>query len=199
MWEHSFSPIPMPRPCADLPPRTEKRMRALLRTTNSIWEMRRIQCVLLRVSEEKTAEQIASIVGLHPGSVWRIWSLYMKKGESALLGEHRGRARSNAHLTLRQEKDILSSLTKKAERGKLLTIRDVHDAVCEKIGNAVDLSTAYRMLKRHRWRKIVPLPTHPKGNGEVREDFKESFSPTREKGSSGSEEARSHAEGHVRG
>lgn len=174
-------------------------MRALLRETNSIWEMRRIQCVLLRVSEEKTAEQIAPIVGLHPGSVWRIWSLYMKKGEEALVGEKRGRARGNAHLTLMQEKEILSSLVKKAERGKLLTMRDVHHAVCGKAGGAVDLSTTYRMLKRHRWRKIVPLPTHPKGNADAREHFKESFSPTREKSSSGSEKAQSHAQGHVRG
>ena len=197
MWENSFSSIHMPRPCTDLPTRTEKRMRALLRETDSIWEMRRIQCVLLRVSEEKTAEQIAPVVGLHPGSVWRIWSLYMKNGEAALLGEQRGRARGNAHLTLAQEKGILSSLLKQATRGKLLTIRDVHAAVCRKAGEDVDMSTTYRMLKRHKWRKIVPLPTHPKGNAKIREAFKESFSPTGEKGSSGSEETWAHAEGHV--
>jgi len=192
-----FSPHRMSRPCADLPTRTEKRMRALLRATDSIWEMRRIQCVLLRVSEEKTAEQIAPIVGLHPGSVWRIWSLYMKKGEAALLGEQRGRARGNAHLTLAQEKNILSSLMQQAARGRLLTIRDVHAAVCRDAGEDVDLSTTYRMLKRHTWRKIVPLPTHPKGNAKLRETFKESFSPTGEKGSSGSEETWSHTQGHV--
>jgi len=174
-------------------------MRALLRETTSIWEMRRIQCVLLRVSDEKTAEQIAPIVGLHPGSVWRIWSLYMKNGEAALLGERRGRARGNAHLTLIQEKNVLSSLLKQATRGKLLTIHDVHVAVCRKAEEDVDLSTTYRMLKRHKWRKIVPLPTHPKGNATMRETFKKSFSPTREKGSSGSEESRSLTEGHVRG
>src|SRR3989344_645286 len=96
----------MPRFCTDLPTRTEKRMRALLRETTSIWEMRRIQCVLLRVSDEKTAEQIAPIVGLHPGSVWRIGSLYMKNGEAALWEERRGRARGNAHLTPIQEKNV---------------------------------------------------------------------------------------------
>jgi hypothetical protein len=121
----------------------------------------------------------------------------MKNGEEALLGEQRGRARGNAHLTLAQEKGILSSLLKQATRGKLLTIRDAHAAVCKKAGETVDLSTTYRMLKRHKWRKIVPLPTHPKGDAKIREAFKESFSPTGEKGSSGSEETWTYSEGNV--
>lgn len=172
-------------------------MRTLLPQAETVWELRRIQCVFLRAAEGKSAEEIAPMVGLHPGSVWRIWSLYMKEGDAALLGEKRGRARGNAHLTLEEERDILMSFLKKAGHGQLLTVRRVHAAVCQKIGRAVDPSITYRMLHRHGWRKITPLPTHPRGNGRKRERFRRAFSPTREESSDRSQKARTRTEGHV--
>lgn len=169
----------MARPLTPLHKNTEKHMRELLRQTTNGWEIRRIQCVLMRASLGMSSQDIAPLVGLHEGSVRRIWQHYLDEGDGALLGEHRGKARGNAHLTLAKEKSILHPLIRKAERGQLITIRAVHAAVCKNVGKDVNLSTTYRMLSRHGWRKIVPLPTHPKGNPHAREQFQESFSPTR--------------------
>ena len=151
-------------------------MRKLLKGAKTSTELRRIQCILLRC-EERSSEEIGRIVGMHTDSVRHVWSDYLEKGEQALLGEKRG-GRHRFHLTLAQEKSILHPLIRKAERGQLLTVRMAHAAVCKTVGKDVDLSTTYRMLSRHGWRKIVPLPTHPKGDQEARERFKESFPPT---------------------
>lgn len=173
----------MPRPLIPLPRNTEKHMRFLLRQAANAWEVRRIQCVLMRASLGMSSQDIAPLVGLHPDSVKHIWKRYLDEGDAALLGEHRGQARGNAHLTLDREKDILSSFLKKAEQGQLITARQLHAAVCASVGKEVHPSTTYRMLKRHDWRKIAPLPTHPKGNPKQRKNFKKAFSPTGEKGS----------------
>jgi hypothetical protein len=33
------------------------------------------------------------------------------------------------------------------------------------------------LLNRHRWRKIVPRPAHPKADKEKREEFKKTSDP----------------------
>lgn len=189
----------MPRPLTPLPRNTEKHMRSLLRQATNAWEVRRIQCILMRVALAMSSEDIAPLVCLHPGSVRRIWMQYLDEGDAALLGEERGKARGNAHLTLMQEWNMLRPFLRKAETGSLITIKAVHAAACATVGKDVSPVTTYRMLARHGWRKIVPLPTHPKGNPKQRKNFKKAFSPTRENGSAGSEETRIEAEGHVRG
>jgi len=152
-------------------------MHELLRKAKRSWETRRIQCVLMRVSLKLSSQEIAPLVGLEPESVRRIWKRYLDEGDSALLGEKRGYARGNAYLTIDDEKDILMSFLKKAEQGNIITTRHIHVALCDRIGRNIDYSTTSRMLKRHGWRKIVPLPEHPKGNREEREKFKKAFSP----------------------
>jgi len=42
----------------------------------------------------------------------------------------------------------------------------------KRIGLKVSKSTIYRLLHRHNWRKIVPLPFHPEQNKEVQAAFK---------------------------
>jgi hypothetical protein len=153
----------------------------------------------MRASLSMSSGDIAPLVGLHPGSVRRIWKEYLDSGDSALLGEERGKARGNAHLTIAQEWHMLRPFLKKAGAGSLITIKDVHTAVCVTTGKNVSPVTTYRMLARHGWRKIVPLPTHPKGDPARRERFKKSFSPTRENGSARSQKTGITAEGHVRG
>ena len=46
------------------------------------------------------------------------------------------------------------------------------------LGKNLSLSTLYRMLARHGWRKLAPDTVHPQGNPERREDFKKNSSPT---------------------
>ena len=169
----------MPRPLTPLPKNTEKHMQELLKQAVNAWEVRRIQCILMRTAREMPSQDIAPLVGLQPASVRRIWKRYLDEGDAALIGEKRGKARGHAHLTIAQEKKLLQPLIRRAEQGQLLTVRLAHVAVCKAVGEDVDFSTTYRMLARHGWRKIVPLSEHPKGDKEARETFRESFSPTR--------------------
>lgn len=161
-----------------LPKETEKEIRKMLKDAKNKWEHRRIQCVLLRVSQKLTAEKVGEIVGIHTASVWRIWSRYLKGGMKAIVGEKRG-GRYHVSLTEKEEKAMLKPLKKRAAEGQLVTIREVHEAVCRKSGVKRALSTTYRLLHRHGWRKVMPRKLHPKGDAKEQEHFKVFFPQNR--------------------
>lgn len=150
----------------------------MLKASKNKWEQRRIQCVLLRVSQKLTAEKIASMVGVHTASVWRIWSRYLRGGMKAILGEKRG-GRYHICLTEKEECTLLKPFKKRAASGQLVTIRNIHEAVCRKSGINMAPSTTYRMLHRHGWRKVVPRKQHPKADIETQENFKVFFPQNR--------------------
>ena len=41
----------------------------------------------------------------------------------------------------------------------------------QRLGATMVLSSVYRMLARHGWRKLAPDTQHPKGDAQVREDW----------------------------
>lgn len=150
----------------------------MLKGAKNKWERRRIQCVLLRVSQKMTAEKTGEIVGIHTASVWRIWSRYLRGGMKAVIGEKRG-GRYRAVLSEKEEKAILKPFEKRAAVGQVVTIREVYEAVCRKSGTKNAPSTIYRLLHRHGWRKVMPRLRHPKGNKQEQEDFKVFFPQNR--------------------
>jgi transposase len=159
------------------PKETEKEIRKMLKGAKNKWEHRRVQCILLR-AKKLTAEKIGEIVGLHEASVWRIWSRYIHGGMKAVIGENRG-GEYHVSLTKKEEETLLKPFQKRAAAGQLVTIREVHEAVCQKSGRKTAPSTTYRMLHRHGWRKVVPRKHHPKGNEEKQEHFKVFFPQNR--------------------
>ncbi len=150
----------------------------MLKKAKNKWEYRRIQCILLRISQKLTAEKVGEAVGLHTGSVWRIWSKYLREGMEGIIGEKRG-GRHREVLTEEEEKAILEPFEKRSAKGELVTIREVHESVCKKSGIKNAPSTTYRLLHRHGWRKVMPRKRHPKGNIQKQEHFKVFFPQNR--------------------
>ena len=173
----------MPRPCTPLPPDTEKNLRVFLRTkAKTSRDVRRVQCLLYRVAEHYTAEKIGRLVGYSEVTVKRIWSAYLREGEAALIGEKRGRVRAAAHLTTKQEQALLAPIRTKAARGHVTTVQEIHEAHGKMVGKPLDRTVTYRLLKRHGWRKIVPLPHHPQGDAGTREHFRVFFPQSHRQG-----------------
>jgi transposase len=178
----------MPRPHTPLPKNTEQHMRTLLRTrAKTARDLQRIQCILFRVAEHYTSEKTATMIGLSASSVKRIWSAYLQDGDTALLGENRGKVRGHAYLSLQQEEAFLKPFLQRAMKGELITVRDIHTALQKKLGSNVHAVTTYRLLARHHWRKAVPKPRHPNADVDAQEAFKASFPPDRTAGTARSE------------
>ena len=80
--------------------------------------------------------------------------------------------RRNAHLSLEEEEAFLAPWVAQAEHGGVLTVSPIHCALIDRLGKSIPISTTYRMLARHGWRKVEPDTRHPKSDPAAQASFK---------------------------
>lgn len=148
-------------------------VKQLMNGTKNKEEFRRYQSIYLRVSEKMPASLIAKITGLSESHVHRVHSQCKKKGLGAISSGKKG-GRYRSYLSIEQERKMLEEIEQKAIIGGVVEISKVHKIFEETVGSKVALYTAYRLLHRHGWRKIVPRPYHPKQQKDAVETFKKS-------------------------
>jgi transposase len=159
------------RPPRPIDEQAEAPLARLLRQAKTKADFQRVQCLWLRASLGLTHRQVARAVGWSDSRVKQIWSAYFKDGPQALRGLGRG-GRRRQNLTLADEEKLLAGLQQTAQQGRILVVQKVQEAYEQAVGRTVPLSTVYRMLARHGWRKIMPRPRHPKNDPAKIEDFK---------------------------
>jgi len=162
------------RPRQEFPEGTKELMEKLLKETKTVIEMKRIQCILFRVREDYDNSIIAKSVGYSEDSIKNIHSKFIRYWEKSLI-EKKKWWRYNAHMTKKEEEQILSSCNKKGNSWEILEVSLIKTAYEAKLGHSVNETIIYRMLHAHWWRKIAPRPQHPKHNKESAEDFKKNF------------------------
>lgn len=134
---------------------------------------RRLQAVLFR-AKNYSKNDIATLLGFSSPHVQRIWTQYFQGGIKALLGKNHG-GRRRFCLGHTEEIELLKQHEQLAKDGRILVIDALHKDLCRAAGKNVALSTAYRMAKRHGWRKIAPRPSHPKSDKKASYFFKAFF------------------------
>ena len=161
------------RPPQPLPDGAYEQLTRLLQEVRSKADYRRVLCVWLRAALRLPAAEVALALGWRTSSVYNLQSRYQQEGEGALLGTGRG-GRRHAWLSPEQEQRLLHSFTPTAEQGGMVEASALVRAYEQEAGHPVALSTVYRLLTRHGWRKLVPRPQHPDASREVQEAFKKS-------------------------
>jgi transposase len=101
---------------------------AALQRAHTADQLRRAQCVWMRLSLEMNAFQIAKAVGWSVWSVRGVQSQYRRKGTKAFEGSGRGGRRYEV-LTRDAENDLLNRLRAEAWPNATLEFRDIHQAV----------------------------------------------------------------------
>jgi len=154
-----------------LPEGTADRLEILLKETKDAEVLRRVQAVYLRARHGFLPGQIAQITGYSTGTVYNLHSRYLKEGDHIFdLGRPGGR--NAAYMGPSAEAVFLEPFIKAGDAGGILEVGPIHKAHCERLGKEVPLSTTYRLLHRHGWRKIQPRPRHPKADKEAQAAFK---------------------------
>ena len=143
---------------------------------------RRLQAVLFR-SKGLTKDVIADLLGYSSYHVQEIWTTYFNNGLDALLGKQHG-GRRRFYLTSSEEADLLEKHKQPAVNGSILEIDAIYKELCNAIGKPISKSSAYRIAKKHGWRKLSPRPHHPNNNKESSYFFK-AFFPSISSGSEG--------------
>ncbi len=146
-------------------------VKAKLQVAANVTQRRRWLIVYNALVDPRPASQIALHTGVSLATVRLVISTYNRLGPAALDTPGKG-GRRNAYLTAAEEAAFLAPFFARAACGEIATATAIHHALEAHLGQAVHRSTIYRLLERHRWRKLVPRPAHPLADPVAQEAFK---------------------------
>jgi transposase len=141
------------------------------------WVRQRWWIIYNALVEPRKAEEIARHTGVSVTTVRRVISTYNRLGLAAIETPGTG-GRRHHYLTFEQERAFLQPFFARAERGEIATAEQIQRAFEAEVKHPVHISTIYRLLDRHGWRKLVPRPRHPKANPQEQAAFKKTFQAT---------------------
>ena len=145
------------------------RARQLRDKATTDMELRKALSVLLVTEAGLDAIQTSEILGISERTVFR------NRGSIRNQDERRRNTwggRRHYSMTIKEEQDFLRTWEAKANEGGVLSVLPVHAALVETLGRSIPMSTTYRLLARHGWRKVQPDTKHPKSKPEIQEEFK---------------------------
>jgi transposase len=155
----------------EFPSGTAEQVESLLKEAKDNDALRRLQSVYFRAKFGYPAAQIAAMTGYSIGTIRNIHSAFLRDG-FAIFNPGRPGGRNAAYMSPSAEAAFLESFTHAGDIGGILDVGPIHKALCAHVGRQVALSTAYDLLHRHGWRKIMPRPRHPKADKKAQADFK---------------------------
>lgn len=147
-----------------------------LDNAGSAWLRLRWLVIYTTLLQPRAAHEIAQQIGVSQPFVAKIVSLYKRFGPLGLETPGPG-GRRNAYLSLEEEAAFLAPYIAQATQGTIVTTNALHAALSARVGQAVDKSTIYRLLERHRWRKIIPRAAHPISDPRAQATFKKTSVP----------------------
>ena len=148
------------------------RARQLRDKSATALELRKALSILLATEAGLSTDITAETLGISKRTVLRHRSELGKPEKKA--GSTWG-GRRHYRMTLDEESEFLRPWEAKAMEGGVLSVPPVHAALVARLGRSVAISTTYRLLARHGWRKVQPDTKHPKSDRMSQEEFKKNF------------------------
>ena len=147
-------------------------MQTWVREASSRDEYQKRLAIWLTFVGSYPAHHVATLLGVSKQAVWLWVGQYNQRGPEGLERGGRG-GRRWAFLSWEQEEAFLAGLEERAQKGQILTAPQMHQQLCQATGKKVSLMAyVYRLLHRHRWRKLGPRPRHVKADRQRQEEFK---------------------------
>jgi transposase len=135
------------------------------------WVRQRWWIIYQALSAPRKAEEIAKQTAVSVTTVRRVVSTYNRLGIAAIETPGTG-GRRHEYMTLEQERAFLQPFVARAQKGEIARAEEIQLAFEAEVKHDVHLSSIYRLLARHGWRKLVPRPRHPKANAQAQLAFK---------------------------
>lgn len=146
-------------------------IKSKIKSTTGFWRVQKWLVVYNALVFPRCSEEIANHLAVSRSFVNKTISEYNRFGAESIQTKGKG-GRRNSYLTLDQEKEFIGKFIEKAQRGHIATAMEIKRAFEKLIGKKVHKTTIYRLLERNHWRKVVPLPEHPKKDKKAQESFK---------------------------
>jgi len=121
------------------------------------------------------ADQTADVLGTSRRTVFRDRSSIRNRDDTP---KRQWGGRRHCSMSIPEEREFLREWEAKATTGGVLTVPPIHAALVDRLGHDCPMSTTYRLLARHGWRKVQPDTKHPKSDPAAQDEFKKN-SPKR--------------------
>jgi len=138
----------------------------------TVMELRKALSVLLVSEAGLDAGQASGILGVSQRTVFRNRDDIRNQDEGK---RNSWGGRRRYCMTIKEEQEFLLNWEARAIEGGVLSVPPIHAALVEKLGRSIPISTTYRLLARHGWRKVQPDTKHPKSAPAVQEEFKKNY------------------------
>jgi transposase len=135
----------------------------------SMADYRKALSVILVGELGLTAEHVSDILGISRRTVFRDRDNIRSQDDTA---KKSWGGRRHCAMTVEEEREFLAQWEKLATVGGVLTVPPIHAALVERLGYNTPMSTTYRLLARHGWRKVQPDTKHPKSDPALQDEFK---------------------------
>jgi transposase len=143
--------------------------RELMERAKTADELRTAQAVLLPLVLGLSMEQTALAIGRSTGAACAMRMRFCRIAEGMVEPPRSKRElRNRAHATLEQEQRLLSAVCGRSRQAGPTLVPRLKATMEAQFGQGVALSSVYRLLQRHGWRRIAPeaaaagLPTGAK-------------------------------------
>jgi transposase len=142
-----------------------------IKGTVGFWRVQKWLVIYNLLVDPRPLMEVARHVGLAWQTVRNLVSRYNRLGPDVIEGPGKG-GRRRAYMTLEEEVEFIEPFFERASTGKVATAMEIKRKLEKHLGHTVHKTTAYRLLKRHGWRKIVPRPSHVQADKAEQEEFK---------------------------
>ena len=77
---------------------------------------------------------------------------------------------NHSYMDKETEEKILSKFEEEAQKGNIISVKEIRKEIEEQIGKKTPDNYVYRLLYRHGWRKVLPRRKHPKCASKEEQD-----------------------------
>ena len=152
-----------------------QRAKHLRDQATTVAEYRKALSVILVAELSLDAEKVADLLGTSRRTVFRDRTSIRSEDDTT---KNSWGGRRHCSMNSEEEREFLAQWEAKATVGGVLTVPPIHAALVERLGHDAPMSTTYRLLARHGWRKVQPDTKHPKSDPALQDEFKKN-SPKR--------------------
>jgi len=146
-----------------------QRAKQLRDQATTVAEYRKALSVVLTAALSIDAEQIAELLGTSRRTVFRDRVSIHSQGDTP---KNLWGGRRHCVMSIEEEREFLAQWIDKAIIGGVLTVPPIHAALVKRLGRDIPMSTTYRLLARHGWRKVQPDTKHPQSDPALQDEFK---------------------------
>ncbi|PIP05879.1 MAG: hypothetical protein COX52_09625 [Syntrophobacterales bacterium CG23_combo_of_CG06-09_8_20_14_all_48_27] len=149
-----------------------QRAKQLRDQATTIADYRKALSVILVAELSLDAEQTADLLGTSRRTVFRDRGSIRNQDDTP---KNSWGGRRHCSMTIEEEREFLAQWEEKATVGGVLTVPPIHAALVERLDHDTPMSTTYRLLARHGWRRVQPDTKHPKSDPALQDEFKKKF------------------------